>query len=396
MTFRKLLMLSTLFLLSSCSRQATPSAAPVQSVAVKAGLVFVGTYTSGPNNQVRADGIFVYRMDPTTGALNQLSKAGGLPNPSYVTVDPSGRYLIAVSETGEYEGQPGGAVSSYAINAATGALALINSQPVHGASPAYISTDPSGKWVLTANYMGGNVTVLPLGEDGKLGAATAVVQHTGSGPNKDRQEAPHAHSVILGPGGKLVLAADLGIDKVLLYDLDPVKGTLTPHTTPALVLPPGTGPRHMDFHPNQRYLYVLGELASTVTAYQYDANGGTFQEVQSVSLLPADFREANTSADIHVAPSGKFLYASNRGNDSIAIFSINPSSGKLALVDHISTQGKTPRNFAIDPSGSFLLAANQDSGTIVSFRIDPETGKLTTTGQVTRLQMPVCIKFLDK
>lgn len=352
-------------------------------------LVFVGTYTFGPGNAKRPEGIFGYRMDPATGALSPVSKAGGPPNPSYLAVDTSGRYLAAVSEWG----QRGVGISSYAIDTHSGSLTLINSQPVGGDSPAYVSIHPSGKWVLTANYMGGSASVLPLSEDGKLGERTALVEHQGSGPRKDRQEAPHAHSVIMAPGSSLVLVADLGIDRVMLYDLDEEKGTLAPHAVPALELPPGSGPRHMTFSPDGRFLYVVNELSSSLTAFQFDSAAKTFQEIQAVSLLPADFQGKNTSADLHMTPSGKFLYASNRGHDSLAIFAVDESSGKLTQVGHQSTQGKTPRNFAIDPTGSFLLAANQDSGTIVTFRIDTATGGLTPTGAVTELAMPVCIRF---
>jgi 6-phosphogluconolactonase len=356
-------------------------------------LVFVGSYTS-PGH---ADGITVYRMDPNSGALTQVNKATSLPNPSFLTVDPSQRYLIAVSEAGEYNGQPGGAVSSYAINPTTGALKLINSQPTHGESPCYVSLDPAGKWVLVANYSSGSVTVLPLGEDGRLGAPSDVVQHSGSSVNPWRQESPHAHSILRAPGSEtLTLAADLGIDRVMLYDLDPKTGKLVPHSIPWLSVKPGAGPRHMVFHPNQRFLYVVNELDSSVTSFAYDAGAGAFQELQTLSLLPEDFKGTNNSADIHITPSGKFLYASNRGHDSLAMFSIDDASGKLTPMGHVSTQGKTPRNFAIDPYGKFLLVANQDSGNIITLRIDPLTGKLSPTGQKTSLSAPVCIQFYDK
>jgi 6-phosphogluconolactonase len=359
--------------------------------------VFVGTYTNAAQDQTNPQGIYVYRMDGQTGALSLLKQAGGLPNPSFLTVDPSRRYLLAVSETGNFAGQAGGGLSSYAIDPASGALTLINSQPTHGADPCYVSVDPSGKWVLVANYTGGSVTVFPLGEDGRLGAATDLIQHHGSSVNTARQEGPHAHSAIFAPGSStLVLVADLGLDRIMLYDLDPAKGTLSPHSVPWLEAKPGSGPRHMVFHPNQRFLYVTHELDSTVTAYQYDAAAGIFTELQTLSLLPQDFSGQNTSADIHITPSGKFLYASNRGDDSIAIFAIDENSGKLTSLGQVSTQGKTPRNFAIDPGSNFLLAANQDSGTIVTFRIDAATGQLTPTGQTTQAPSPVCIKFYGK
>jgi 6-phosphogluconolactonase len=405
MSFWKLFRICGLALLCACTAKPSitptpqqPSAAPTTAAAtattvadaapVSSPLVFVGTYTSGPDNQAREDGIFVYRFDSTTGALAPVSKMKGIANPSYLAVDPSGRYLMAVSESG-------GTLSSYSI-AQDGTLTLINSQPVGGDSPCYVSIDPTGNWVLVANYMGGSVTVLPLGEDGKLGAATAVVKHSGSGPNKNRQEASHVHSAILAPGSSLVLVADLGIDKVMLYDLDTTKGKLTPHAVPALELKPGTGPRHMAFSPDGKNLYVVGELLSTVTAYHYDAAAATFQELETQPLLPADFKGQNTSADVHITPDGKFLYASNRGHKSLAIFKIDPATGKLTLVGHEPTQGKTPRNFAIDPSGSFLLVANQDSNSVVTFRIDPESGKLTDTGKPVEVVQPVCVKFLVK
>ena len=357
-------------------------------------LVYVGTYTQDRQGNNRPDGIYVYRMDPATGALSLQSKAGGPPNPSFLTTDPSGRYLLAVSETGQYQGQVGGGVSSYTIDPASGALALINSQPTHGSAPCHVIVDPSGKWVIVANYNGGNVTVLPLGSDGRLGAPTDLVQHHGSSINKSRQSEPHAHSAIFAPGSStLVMVADLGLDRIMLYDLDPIHGKLNPHATPWISIHPGAGPRHMAFSPDGRFLYVANEVDSTVSVFQYDAKQGTFTGLQDLSLLPADFSGQSTAADIHLAPSGKFLYASNRGHDSLASFSVDPASGKLTPTGQTPTQGKTPRNFAIDPSGTFLLVANQDSHTIVTFRIDTASGKLTPTGAVTQVASPVCIKF---
>lgn len=398
MILQKILRLATFAILISACSAPTPTAPPVTQArsAATSGfesggpLVFVGAYTSGPGNEERSDGIFVYRMNLATGALSLLSKVGGPPNPSYLGVESSGRYLLAVSEWG----QPGVGVSSYAIDAKNGTLALINSQPVGSDGPAYVTVDPLSKWVVTANYAGGSVTVLPLGEDGRLGAYTSLVKHQGSGPNKARQEAPHAHSALI-LGNRMVLAADLGIDRVMLYDLDYDKGTLTPSSIPSIDMKPGSGPRHMAYFEEGRTLYVVNELSSTLSVFQN--NAGTFKELQTVSLLPADFQGKNTSADVHIASFGEhdgaYLYASNRGHDSLAIFSIDQDTGKLTLVGHQPTEGRTPRNFAIDPTGNFLLVANQDSGAIVTFRIDRKTGGLSPTGQVTKLAMPVCIKF---
>jgi 6-phosphogluconolactonase len=382
-TITSLIILGTL---AACaSAQPVPSSTPSL-------LVFAGTYTSQ-----NPEGIFVYRLDPASGALSLLSKTTGLPNPSYLTIDPGRRYLIAVSETDHYLGQPGGAVSSYRINSSTGELTLINSQPTGGANPCYVSVDPSGKWVFVANYSGGSVAVLPLGDDGRLGAPAALVQHSGSSINPDRQEAPHAHSIQRAPASQtLVLAADLGLDKVLLYDLDPAKGSLSPHAIPFLALKPGAGPRHFTFHPTLPYLYIANELDSSLTVFNYDAKNAAFQENETLSLLPADFKGQNGSADIHITPDGKFLYASNRGHDSLAMFAIDGSSGKLTALGYQPSGGKTPRNFAIDPSGTYLLAANQDSGTIVTFRIDKASGKLTPAGPVTHLDQVVCLQFMEK
>jgi len=387
-----------LLALCACSTPGQPRSIPMTtSPNDPFPLVYVGTYTQDSKGNNRPDGIYVYRMDPKTGALNLASKTGGPPNPSFLTIDPGGRYLVAVSETGQYEGQEGGGVSSYAIDPSRGALTLINSQPTHGAAPCYVTIDPSGKWVIVANYNGGNVTVLPLGADGKLGAPTDVVQHKGSSVNKSRQAEPHAHSAIFAPGSAtLVLVADLGLDRIMLYDLDLVKGKLVPHTTPWITIHPGGGPRHMAFSPDTHTLYVANEVDSTVSAFQYDAAKGSFTELQTLPLLPADFKGQNTSADIHLTPSGKYLYASNRGIDNLAAFSVDSASGKLAAAGQVSTQGKTPRNFAIDPSGTFLLAANQDSDSIVTFRIDHATGKLTPTGSTTTISSPVCVRFFVK
>jgi 6-phosphogluconolactonase len=395
---RSLITLVLLIALCACSIPASPTSPSITASPQNgSSLVFVGTYTNTVQDQSKPEGIFVYRMDNQTGALTFLSQAGGLPNPSFLTVDPSRRYLLAVSETNDFNWQPGGGVSSYAIDPSSGALTLINSQPTGGADPCYVSVDPGGKWVLVTNYTGGSVAVFPLGADGRLGAATDLVQHQGSSVNLDRQAGPHAHSAIFAPGSStLVLVADLGLDRIMLYDLDPVKGKLAPHPIPWLAARPGSGPRHMVFHPNQRFLYVVHELDSSVTAYQYDAAAGTFKELQTLSLLAPGFSGQNLSADIHITPSGKFLYASNRGEDSLAIFSIDENSGKLTALGQIPTQGKTPRNFAIDPTGNFLLAANQDSGTIVTFRIDAETGNLIAAGQTTLVPSPVCIKFFGK
>jgi 6-phosphogluconolactonase len=361
---------------------------PVAEQAPKDLFLYVGTYTFG-----KSEGIYVYRMDPSSGALTFASIAKGITNPSFLAFDPKNRYLYAVSEVSKSAGKPGGAVSAFRRDPRTGELAFLNQQPSGGDGPCHLVVDREGKCVFVAHYSGGSVSVLPIREDGLLGEPTDVVQHHGSSVNPRRQEAPHPHSVNLDAANRFLFVPDLGLDKIMIYRLDFTEGTLTPNEEPWARVKPGAGPRHFDFHPNGKYAYVINELDSTVTAFAYDNERGTLKEIQTVSTLPKDFTGTSTCADVHVAPSGKFLYGSNRGHDSIVIFAINEDNGRLTYVAHEPTQGKTPRNFAIDPTGNFLLAANQNSDTIVTFRIDQTTGKLSPTGDVTRVAMPVCLKM---
>jgi 6-phosphogluconolactonase len=270
---------------------------------------------------------------------------------------------------------------------------LINQQSSKGGAPCHIIVDSAGKNVLIANYSGGNVAVLPIEEDGSLGEANSV-QHEGSGPNPRRQEGPHAHSINLDAAERFAVAADLGIDKYLVYRYDPESHRLTPNDPPATSVHPGAGPRHFDFHPDNRLAFGINELDSTVSVFRFDPEAGTLMETQTVSTLPPDTAVSNSTADIHVHPSGRFVYGSNRGHHSIAIFQIDEEAATIAPVGHQATGGSTPRNFAIDPSGRFLLAANQASGTIVVFRIDEETGTLEQTESQAEVPSPVCLKFV--
>jgi 6-phosphogluconolactonase len=254
--------------------------------------------------------------------------------------------------------------------------------------------DKEGKNVLVANYGGGSVAALPIQADGRLREASSFIQHKGSSVNPKRQEGPHAHSINLDTANRFACAADLGLDQVLVYQFDATKGTLTPHTPPFAAVAPGAGPRHFAFHPSGRYAYVINEMNSTVTAFTYDAQQGTLKELHTLSTLPAGFKGNNSTAEVQVHPSGKFLYGSNRGHDSIAIFTIDQDTGRLTAAGHELTQGRTPRNFGIDPTGSYLLAANQATDTIVVFRIDPQTGNLKATGQTVSMPTPVCVKFV--
>ncbi len=352
-------------------------------------LVFIGTYTRG-----RREGIYVYRMNPATGALRFVQSASGGENPSFLAIHPKGHRLYAVSEIATFPGTPGGAVSALALDPQTGKLALLNQQPSQGSGPCYVTVDPTGRCVLAANYGSGSVSVLPIQEDGRLGAPTDSAQHQGSSVHPTRQKGPHAHCIVLDPAGRYAFAADLGLDKILIYRFDPARGKLTPGDPPWAQVKAGAGPRHLVFAANGRHAYVINEIDNTVTAFAYDAAHGTLRPVQTVPTLPEGFGGKSHCADIHLSPSGKFLYGSNRGHDSVVIFEVDERTGKLALVGHEPTRGKTPRNFAIDPTGTFLLAANQESGTVVSFRMDRQTGRLLPTGHVAEVPAPVCITML--
>jgi 6-phosphogluconolactonase len=357
-------------------------------------LVFVGTYTHGrrPVAQ-RSVGIYSYWLDPSSGGLTPARKTPKVANPSYLALDPGQRCLYAVTETQTTDGQPGGGVSAFAVDLDTGGLRFLNRQPSHGTDPCHVCVDRSGRYVMLANYSSGSVALYPIEGDGRLGAATSVVQHVGSSVDAERQAGPHAHSINVDPSNRYALAADLGVDKILVYRLDLERGRLVPNDPPSVATSPGAGPRHLDFHPSGRYAYVVNELASSMTAYAFDEAAGTLRELQTLSTLPDDFAGRNSCADVHVTPSGRFVYGSNRGHDSLAIFAIDPGTGRLTRVGWESTQGQTPRGFGIDPTGTLLLAANQDTSTIVAFRIDGETGRLTPTGSVSEAPTPVCVKY---
>lgn len=356
---------------------------------IKELLVYVGTYTTAGS-----EGIYIYRMDLSSGKLNLVKTVKEIVNPSFLAVDAKYRYLYAVNEVQEFAGKPGGAVSAYSINLKTGDLSFLNQQPTQGGDPCHVIVDKTGKFVLTANYSGGSVSVFPVLTNGSLGTITDLVQHQGSGPNIKRQESPHAHSVNLDFSNRYAFVADLGLDKIMIYKFDSNKGKLTPNDIPWVNVKAGAGPRHFTFHPDGKFAYVINELNSTLTAFSYDETGGTLKELQTVSTIPDGFTGTNSCADVHVSPSGKFLYGSNRGHNSIVIFAIDEGTGKLTYVGYEPTQGNSPRNFAIDPTGSFLLAANQRTNNIVIFRINKQNGKLISTGQTAELPSPVCIKMI--
>ena len=352
-------------------------------------LVYVGTYTTAGS-----EGIYIYRMDLSSGKLNLVKTVKEIVNPSFLAIDAMEHYLYTVNEVQEFVGKPGGAISAYSINLKTGDLSFLNQQPTQGGDPCHIIVDKTGKFVLTANYSGGSVSVFPVLTNGSLGTMTDIVQHYGSGPNIKRQETPHAHSVNLDFANRYAFVADLGLDKIMIYKFDSNKGKLNPNDVPWASVKAGAGPRHFTFHPDGKFAYVINELNSTLTAFSYDETKGTLKELQAVSTIPEDFTGTNWCADVHVSPSGKFVYGSNRGHNSIVIFAIDEGTGKLIYVGHEPTQGNYPRNFAIDPTGSFLLAANQRTNNIVIFRIDKQNGRLISTGQTAELPSPVCIKMI--
>ena len=359
------------------------------SASAKSYLLYVGTYTDGDSK-----GIYAYRYDSASGELKEIGLAAETKNPSFLAASPNGKFLYAVNEVGDYQGKASGAVTAFSIDHASGKLSELNQVASRGADPCYISFDKTGKYALVANYSSGNIAVFPVAADGHVGEPSAFIQHTGKGPNAERQEGPHAHWIETTSDNRFAVAADLGLDEVLVYHFDSSKGTLSPNDPPFGKVQPGAGPRHVAFAPNGKFAYVLAEMKSTVTVFSYDASTGTLGELQSLSALPKDYKGSNDAAEIHIHPNGKFLFASNRGHDSIAVFAIDKSTGRLTPAGDFSTRGKTPRNFEIDPSGKRLFVANQESGNVVVFRIEEKTGALTQTGQVLKVPSPVSLRFV--
>jgi 6-phosphogluconolactonase len=355
----------------------------------KSFLVYFGTYTGA-----KSQGIYVSRFDTASGQLTAPMLAAPSANPSYLALAPDHQFLFAVNETEHFNGQAGGAVSAFKLDAATGKLEFLNQQPSGGTSPCHLAVDATGKFLVVANYNSGSVAVFPVQTSGFIGPATAVIQHHGSSVNPQRQAGPHAHCIALDSAHDRVFACDLGLDKVMIYRLNETNGALTADENPWVELKPGSGPRHIVFSPDGRQACVISEMASTLTTFAYDPDHGTLKELQTVSTLPQDFQGKNTCAEVAFHPSGKFVYGSNRGDDSIAVFAVDESTGRLNFVERQSTRGKTPRCFAIDPTGQYLITANQDSDSVVVFRIDPQTGKLTWTGQTVEVGKPVCVTFV--
>ena len=358
------------------------------SLADSGALLYVGTYTEDG----RRNGIFIVRMNPQTGALVQVAAVDAGANPSFLAIHPSGRTLYAVNEVDKTPEGATGALRAFAINRDSGGLSPLDEQPSEGAAPCYVTTDRTGRFALVANYTGGTIAILPVGARGVLAKASQVVQQAGTGPVSDRQEKAHAHCIIPHPSNRFVMAADLGADRVFVYRLDSKRGTLQRAETSNAVLPPGTGPRHLAFHPRLPLLFVSGELNSTVTALHCDPRSGALTSVQTISTLPSGWSGVNFPADVHVAPDGRTLYVSNRGHNSVAVFSIT-RDGVLAFEQAMPTGGDWPRNFSLDPTSRWLLVANQRSGSVVVFARDVSTGKLTSTTQHLDVASPVCVRF---
>jgi 6-phosphogluconolactonase len=351
-------------------------------------LLYVGTYTE----EGRTDGIHLVRMDTRSGKLRLVSSVKAGPNPSFLTLHPNGRVLYAVNEVDKYNGKASGAVSAFAIASDTGALTRRNEQPSEGGGPCFVSVDRSGRVVLVANYDGGSVALLPIEADGSVAPASQVVKHTGKGPNADRQEAAHAHCIVADPSNRFAFSADLGADRVFVYRLD-VEGKSLRHVEGGDgVMRPGAGPRHIAFHPTLPLVFVANELDSTVATLRFDAERGALTPLDVHSTVPAKWTGTNYPADIHIAPSGRTLYVSNRGHNSLAVFSVS-SSGALALEQVVSTDGDWPRNFTLDPTGRWVLVANQKSGSVVVFSRDQKSGRLTPTRERIALPSPVCLRF---
>ncbi|HWB86299.1 MAG TPA: lactonase family protein [Bryobacteraceae bacterium] len=353
-------------------------------------IAYIGDYTRGATK-----GIYGYRFDPATGSMTLLGVMAETTDPSFLAIHPNRRFLYAVNEN-DKPGLEGNTVSAFSIDSKTGHLKFLNKVSTRGVGPCHVSVDKSGRNVLVANYQSGSLAIMPIHADGTLSDASAFVQYQGSSANPQRQKGPHTHCAITSPDNRFALVADLGLDRVMVYHFDAAKGTITPNEPPYAAVHPGEGPRHLAFHPNGKILYLITEMGSTVTTFAYQPSNGTLRELQDISALPAGFTGKSTGAEIQIDRSGRHLYASNRGSDTIAVFNIDPAKFTLTHVQDISTQGAIPRYIGLDPTGAYLFSVNQNGNNIVQFRVDAKTGRLTPTGQVLKdVGSPVCMVFLQ-
>lgn len=346
-------------------------------------VVYIGTYT-----RETSEGIYMCRFDASTGELTPVELAAKTTDPSFLTIHPDRQYLYAVNETKD------GSVTAFSIDSETAKLTELNSASAHGDLPCHLKVDDTGANLAVANYSTGNVILYPLDPERTLGEASNVIQHEGEGFRPRQQPGPLAHSTDFSPDNRFLLTCDKGLDRIYVYRFDPAESALVPNDPPFAEVEPGSGPRHFAFHPNGRFGFAINELGSTVTAFAYDAEQGALRTMQTISTLPEGYEDRNYTAEIAVHPSGRFLYGSNRGHDSIAVYSVNPDTGALELVEITPSGGQTPRSFAIDPTGAYLFAANQQSDNVVVFEIDAQTGRLTDTGKSFTVDAPVCIQFL--
>ncbi len=354
--------------------------------------VYIGSYTQG-----KSEGIYVSELDLGSGELSDPRLAAKAVNPSFLAIHPTRKFLYAVGEIDDFKGKKTGGVSAFTIDSKDGRLTLINQQSSQGGGPCYLVVDNTGKSVLVANYGGGSVACLPIRADGSLSEAGTFIQHEGSSVTPQRQAGPHAHSINVDAANRFAVAADLGLDKLLVYRLDAARARLTPNDPPSVSVPPGGGPRHFVFHPGGKFAYANNEITCTVTAFAYDADKGKLTKIHTTSTLPVglEVKSSDSTAEVRVHPNGRFLYVSNRGHNSIAIFTIDAATGRLTASGHASTRGEIPRNFNLDPSGRYLLAANQATDNVVVFRVDSKTGQLAPTGSEIEVGNPVCVRFME-
>ena len=353
--------------------------------------VFIGTYTRGDSP---SKGIYTSVFDDESGRLSPPALAATADNPSFLAIHPTMAVVFACNETNDFGGEPTGAVSAFHINRSDGLLTLINQQPTGGGAPCHCNVDATGRFLLVANYVGGNLAVFPIGDDGTLAPRSCLINHVGNGPNRQRQEKPHAHSINLSQDNRFAYAADLGTDCVMIYRFDDQAGRLVPSAADCVEIPAGGGPRHFSLHPSGRFAYTNNELTCEVTAFSRDFTTGTLTAVQQISTLPADFDGRKSTAECLVHPNGRFLYVSNRGHDSIAVYSINQKTGRLKIIEIEKTGGQEPRNFILDSTGQWLLAENQNSDTVVVMKVDTTTGALSRTQNTIGVGKPVCLRII--
>ncbi|MFQ3169450.1 MAG: 6-phosphogluconolactonase [Limisphaerales bacterium] len=381
MTLRAFFRISTLTALGFAVALGQASAAPA-----KALVCFVS------RSPADKESVLLYQLSLKDGSLKKLSAVSGIIGPSFLKIHPSGKFLYTVNEVATFDGKRSGGVTAFALDVQGGKLTRLNQQPSGDTGPCHLTVDATGKFVLVAHYGGGSTSVLPINDDGSVGAVVSRIKHKGSSVTP-RQKAPHAHSIHVGPNNKFAFAPDLGIDKVLVFSFDEKSGAIAETKFGGAKLEPGSGPRHFGFHPSGKFAYVINELKQTVTAFRYRAKRGQLRTLQTISTVPHPV-EGNSTAEVLVHPSGRFLYGSNRGHNSIAMFRIDEKSGKLTALGHEPTRGSTPRNFGIDPTGQFLLAANQQTDNVAVFRINQDTGKLKFTGNEIQLSKPVCVRMI--